>query len=115
MICGFFKLGNLLQIMKRLGNMACTDKNKTNGVCPEGSVFQIGTEAPPWAANSAPYKRLPPWESIWVPAHDPNDPRQSGLARRDEFIFVNLYKMYQLVLVDTSKLVTGNIPVTISK
>ena len=40
MICGFFKIGNLLQIMKRLGNMACTDKNKTNGVCPEGSAFR---------------------------------------------------------------------------
>src|ERR1700730_14584743 len=33
-ICGFFKIGNLLQIMQRLGNMACTSQNKVGDICP---------------------------------------------------------------------------------
>jgi hypothetical protein len=116
-ICGIFKIGNLMQIMQRLGNMACTSENKAGDRCPDSSVFEISSSHPPfWATASAPYTTIPK-ELIWVPAHNPysTDKHQQSLAERDEFVFFTLYKLYQMSLVDTSKLVTGPVPITISK
>jgi hypothetical protein len=116
-LCGYLKIGNFLSILKRLGEYACV---KDFNHCPASSFFAIGPRSsiPSWASNSATYSWVGDHtplakQSIWVPAHNPND--QSLLAERDVFVFLTLYKLYQLVLVDTSKLVTGTIPITISK
>jgi hypothetical protein len=111
-VCGYFKIGNLLQIMQRLAEMACPYKDN-DGIkthCSQ-SIFGFGTTAPSWADNSASYNH----GSIWVPAHNPNAPDPKGLVKRDRSAFYTLYKLYQTSLVDTSKLVTGTIPITISK
>jgi hypothetical protein len=58
-----------------------------------------------------------------VPAHEPQkerelvekDPKHQDLAKRDRDAFFNLYKLYQMSLVDTSKLVTGAPAITIGK
>jgi hypothetical protein len=131
LVCGYFKVGNLLQIMQRLADTACSDpyddEDAIAAHCSQ-SIFGIGTSVPPWAENVAPYKHLTgPYkiqtESIWVPAHNPRteldlvkkDPAHEDLAARDRVAFFTLYKLYQTALVDTSKLVTGTIPITISK
>jgi hypothetical protein len=118
-----------MQIMQSLGVLAC-DKEKNPGKCPARSVFAIGSNPPSWDPEKAPYVdfsvHVPvyPKKWIWVPAHDPGDHTataehpnvtESELAKRDEFMFFTLYKLYQMSLVDTSKLVTGPIPITISK
>jgi hypothetical protein len=52
-------------------------------------------------------------EFIWIPAHDPaKDP---VLARGDRRMFALLYELYQMALVDTSRLLTTSTPITISK
>lgn len=57
LVCGYFKIGNLLQIMQRLAEMACTyqDKKDIEQNCSQ-SIFGIGTSVPSWAENSAPYR-----------------------------------------------------------
>jgi hypothetical protein len=124
LICGYFKVGNLLQIMHRLATMACTDKGEDkDSICPE-SFFGIGSreDIPPWADRWAPYTyqtkaggEETKW--VWVPAHAPNTQGQNrpDLAQRDRKAFFMLYKLYQMSLVDTSKLVTGTLPITIGK
>jgi hypothetical protein len=120
-ICGYFKIGNFLQIMQRLADMACpyVDKDAIATNCSQ-SIFGIGTSVPAWAENSAPYRRLTglhklQTESVWVPAHNPAWDTKTKLAERDRKTFFTLYKLYQMSLVDTSKLVTGTTPITISK
>ncbi len=113
-ICGYFKIGNFLQIMQRLADQACTSKDPEDieKYCPQ-SIFGIGPEVPSWADGSASYKDRERTDWIWVPAHDPQT--DHVLAERDRTQFLTLYKLYQMSLVDTSKLVTGLTPITISK
>jgi hypothetical protein len=128
-VCGYFKIGNFLQIMQRLASAACTtkDPDQVEKYCPE-SIFGVGPDVPSWAEASAPftYRTRESGEQkewAWVPAHNPqterelvmNDPKHLDLAKRDREAFFNLYKLYQMSLVDTSKLVTGAPPITISK
>jgi hypothetical protein len=117
-VCGFFKIGNLLQIMQRLANMACPyqDPESIKTRCKE-SIFGIADNLrriPPWAENSAPYQGLTgrltgPY--VYVPAHDPKVDRDR--AERDSKTFFDLYKLYQMSLVNTSQLVTGAPSITI--
>jgi hypothetical protein len=118
-VCGYLKIGNLLQIMQRLADMACPypsqDQTDIARYCSQ-SVFGIGTSVPSWAENSAPYRHLVgpsklQTESIWVPAHNPLV--RPDLAERDRVAFFTLYKLYQTALVNTSSLVTGAYPITI--
>jgi hypothetical protein len=112
-ICGYFKIGNLLEIMQRLADMACIyqDEQSITTYCSE-SVFGIGSSVPAWAENSAPYQRgTGPY--VWVPAHNPR--LHPDLAERDRTAFFDLYKLYQMSLVDTSKLVPGTPAITIGK
>ena len=115
-VCGYFKIGNLLQIMQRLADMACKypypEKKPVPADCSQ-SIFGMGDSVPSWADTSAPYQHRLTGPYVWVPAHNPI--LQPELADRDRKTFFNLYKLYQLSLVDTSKLVTGAPPVTISK
>jgi len=117
-VCGYFKIGNLVEIMKRLGKMACydTDPDAKKDAC----IFGIGgrLSAPSWADSSASFvyrsrEGLNLTKSVWVPAHDPR--KDAYRAERDRYMFLMLYKLYQTSLVDTSKLVTGTTPITISK
>jgi hypothetical protein len=119
LVCGYFKIGNLLQIMQRLAEMACKyeDQGNIRNYCSQ-SIFGIGRGVPSWADYSASYQHLSgPYkiqtESVWVPAHNPKT--DYDLAQRDRMAFFNLYKLYQMSLVDTSKLVTGSTPISISK
>lgn len=113
-VCGYFKIGNLLQIMQRLADTACNtkDPNEIKQYCDQ-SIFGIGPQAPSWIDGSASYTYSDGKESVWVPAHDPDT--QPELAQRDRVEFFTLYKLYQTSLVDTSKLVTGAYPITIGK
>jgi hypothetical protein len=127
--CGFLKIGNLIQILQNLSDLACTDKETKSPECDD-SIFGIGPKVPPYATVEAPYTNYPvsihPDEWIWAPAHNPNYTEnrnadqekvhtQRVLGERDKFMFLELCKLYQMSLVDTSKLLTGTIPVTISK
>lgn len=131
LVCGFFKIGNLLQIMHRLADNACDSINPPGA---EGmdvsqyskaideycspSIFGIGIVVPSWADSYAPFTNPDGIkEFAWVPAHDPNstDPDQHDLGERDRRAFLTLYKLYQMSLVDTSKLITGAPAITISK
>lgn len=112
-VCGYFKIGNLFEIMQRLAEAACHNAKD----CPE-SVFGIGIVVPSWADTYASFTDPDGIkESVWVPAHDPSstDPEQRALAERDRESFLDLYRLYQMSLVDTSKLVTGAPAITISK
>jgi hypothetical protein len=114
LVCGYFKVGNYLQIMQRLAGKACTSEKpaEIKKYCSR-SIFGVGPQAPSWADNSASFTSPNGTEWAWVPAHDPQtDP---PLAERDRREFFSLYKLYQMSLVDTSKLVTGAPPITISK
>ncbi len=111
-----------MEIIRRLGEMACTSESKVDGVCPPYSFVEIGPKVPWWAANWAPYGTLGSRNWVWEPAHSPqrlapgtDEKEQRALEERDKFMFFTLYKLYQMSLVDTSKLVTGAPPVTISK
>jgi hypothetical protein len=167
LLCGYMKIGNLLQIMQSLADSACTtdppDSSANRPACDQ-SVVGFGTKVPSYAIAEAPFsnsivpkrkqKLLFPPNWVWVPAHDPHYrtktdseateqelenkcgylwrnvlqwkaeatsplPQttcgQRQLGERDKFIFFTLYKLYQESLVDTSKLVTGSTPITISK
>jgi hypothetical protein len=111
-VCGYLKIGNLLQIMQRLATLVCTDTPTTDafkGRCDDANIFAVGPRVPAWAERKTPIGGN---EYIWEPAHNPQvDP--NGL--RDQQTFSSLYKLYQMSLVDTSKLVTGAPPITISK
>jgi hypothetical protein len=120
-ICGYFKIGNLLEVFKHLAKRACDetiahDPNDPNTDCSQ-SIFGVGPKAPPWARISTDYTYPRPsdgepvTESIWMPAHNPSTPK----GQRDERVFQLVYKLYQMSLVDTSKLVTGSIPITKSQ
>jgi hypothetical protein len=118
LVCGFFKIGRLLTIMNRLATLACDERSIV-----DSCVFGIGDSVPSWADSSAPYQlsaRPDAWAYrnlagpyVWVPAHNPETEQQ--LADRDRRAFLILYELYQMSLVDTSKLVTGFPPITISK
>jgi hypothetical protein len=127
-ICGYLKVGNFLQIMQRLAKTACRGESASDA-CGE-SIFGIGSkeDIPSWADRAAPYtyraetgNEATNW--VWVPAHDPKRehalsqayPTHRDLAERDRKAFFTLYKLYQMSLVDTSKLVSGSTPITISK
>ena len=119
-VCGYFKIGNLLQIMDRLADTACVyqDRRSITRYCSQ-SIFGIAgnlASIPSWAENFAPYQSLTgrltgPY--AYVPAHSPD--WDSPRAKRDQAAFFNLYKLYQMSLVDTSKLVTGAPSITIPK
>ncbi len=112
-VCGYFKIGNLLEIMQRLASMACPEPDSYRGACSQGSIFGVGREVPVWADRKA---YIGAGRYIWEPAHDPHgDPKSREMAKIDREMFSTLYKLYQLSLVDTSKLVAGAPPVTISK
>ena len=129
-VCGYLKIGNFLQIMHRLADQACPsrDPEYVQKHCEE-SIFGIGPkeDIPEWADYSAPYSYTKEngteqTEWVWVPAHDrasidpaSTDQDRRYLADRDRLAFLTLYKLYQMSLVDTSKLVTGLTPITISK
>lgn len=128
-VCGYFKIGDLLEVFKHLAKKACDeniahDPNDPNTDCSQ-SIFGVGPTVPSWALLSTDYTYprtgdgKPVTESIWMPAHNPTTPLKAGekiqLGQRDERVFLLVYKLYQMSLVDTSKLVTGNIPITISK
>jgi hypothetical protein len=130
-ICGYFKIGNLLQIMQRLADTVCTytDDQSIATNC-QNSYFGMGSSVPPWAENFAPvwphnlepYRRVTGGPFVWVPAHNPaskagthNGQDERNKAERDRMAFFDLYKLYQMSLVDTSKLVPGTPPITISK
>jgi hypothetical protein len=114
-LCGYFKIGNFFEIMKRLAGMACNPEAGFTDC--EQSIFGIGSKAPPWADHRTSYtyhteNGTEAREWAWVPAHNPKT--QPLLARRDSEAFITLYKLYQMSLVDTSKLATGTTPITIS-
>jgi hypothetical protein len=109
-VCGFIKIGNLLEIMKRLAELAChsIDPTEIESKCP-GSNFGIGKDVPSWADTSASFTDThSDKEYVWVPAHP-----QAPLADRDRRAFFNLYKLYQMSLVNTSQLVSGAPSITI--
>jgi len=116
-VCGYFEIGTLLEIMQRL---SCAG-DPLDQKCHDSSIFGIGQEVPKWADTYAPFEHRTnsgnvEKEWVWVPNHDPGgDEKQREDADRDRRMFLALYKLYQLSLVDTSKLVTGITPVTISK
>jgi hypothetical protein len=114
MVCGYFKIGNLLQVMQRLADAACDSKDPQliENSCPE-SIFGIGPIVPSWADSRASYTGTEGKEWIWVPAHDPETNRDA--AERDRTAFFTLYKLFQTSLVNTSSLVSGSIPITIGK
>jgi hypothetical protein len=107
-ICGYFKISNLFEIMKRLADMACEDIANPSDSC----AFGIGyyNEIPTWADRYVRFGTNNQY--IWEPAHSPVDKINYD---RDRKLFAVLYKLYQLSLVDTSKLVTGAPPITIGK
>ncbi|MGD0073186.1 MAG: hypothetical protein ABSD31_02460 [Candidatus Binataceae bacterium] len=107
-ICGYFKIGNFLQVLQRLADMARLCKKDSSSAACEQSIFGIGSQVPSWADISTSYTAT---EKIWVPAHDPD----TGAGKRDRQAFFTLYKLYQMTLVNTSTLVTGSTPITISK
>jgi hypothetical protein len=110
LVCGFLKIGNLLQIMQRLADMACKGSDLASGHCERGAIFAIGRNVSAWADRSM---QIGPSEYIWEPAHNPQTNRP--LAELDRTMFSDLYELYQMSLVDTSRLVTGAPPITISK
>jgi hypothetical protein len=119
-VCGYAKVGNLLEIMQRLGNQACGPQD-LESKCRR-SIFGVGPKAPEWAFMSASdaYQTSKAVEQsgvIWVPAHNPNSSKdeERKLGARDMEEFTLLYKLYQMSLVDTSKLATSSIPITIGK
>jgi hypothetical protein len=119
-VCGYAKVGNLLEIMQRLGDQACGPQD-LESKCKR-SIFGVGPKAPEWAFMSArdAYQTSEAVEQsgvIWVPAHNPNSSKdeERKLGERDMEEFTLLYKLYQMSLVDTSKLATSSIPITISK
>ena len=123
-LCGYAKVGDLLDIMQRLANQACHTADGSAGLGCEHSFFSIGPNKPSFAVASADINLGPEYlglaterEEIWVPAHNPHDrdPLQAARGRRDLIEFSLLYKLYQMSLVDTSKLANGSIPFTISK
>jgi hypothetical protein len=121
-VCGFFKIGRLITIMQRLARSACAEH-----ALDDSCVFGFGNDIPSWAESFAPYQpsaRPDAWAYkqvagpyVWVPAHDPKSDRRSEreLGERDQEAFATLYELYQMSLVDTSRIVTGFPPVTISK
>jgi hypothetical protein len=110
-ICGYFKISNLFEIMKRLGDMACKDKDQTLENPSEACAFGIGQyHQIPWFADH--HVSIGTDEYIWEPVHPPTDKVNYD---RDRKLFAILYKLYQMSLVDSSKLVTGAPPVTIGK
>jgi hypothetical protein len=110
-VCGYFKIGNLLQIMHRLAKMACTSTDQGDPSC-SASNFGIGYHVPSWADTSASFLDTDGVEKyVWVPAHNPV--RQYDLAQRDRRAFFTLYKLYQMSLVNTSQLVSGAPAITI--
>ncbi len=128
-MCGYFKIGNLSQIMRRLASMACEFIKRDGRLervkeCKEG-IFGFGPAAPSWAEAWSSYTYPDGTKGkVFVPAHDPDlqdeadltlRQDEADLALRDRNMFFLLYKLYQMSLVDTSKLVTGTIPITISK
>ena len=118
LVCGYFKIGNLFQIMKRLAEQACPNPPSPKvEVCAQ-SIFGIGIDVPSWADTSASFTDPDGIkQSVWVPAHNPNseDELERERAARDRKAFLDLYKVYQMSLVDTSKLVTAAPAITISK
>ncbi|MGH7925366.1 MAG: hypothetical protein ACREQH_12335, partial [Candidatus Binatus sp.] len=67
-VCGYFKIGNLLQIMQRLADVACTSSNPTALDCN----FGVGRKAPTWTDTSATFTNAKGTEEyVWVPAHNP--------------------------------------------
>lgn len=117
-VCGYFKIGNLLQIMQRLATAACSSQRRSSAPCGP-DVFGIGAkeDIPSWADYSASYtyrtEESNETQWVWVPAHDPA--KEPMPAELDRIMFLTLYKLYQMALVDTSKLVTGAPAITISK
>ena len=123
-IKGSFKIANLLEIMRRLGEMACDDDHPNDDNCVFGTSKKnpLILPVPRWADSSTTFVARNSHygardiESVWVPAHDPDgNKHQKDLAKRDRYVFFMLSKLYQTSLVDTSKLVTGSTPITISK
>ncbi len=111
LVCGYFKIGNLLQIMQRLAEMACTSTDPARSSCSSGN-FGIGYHVPSWADTSASFTNTDGIEEyVWVPAHNPDT--QHELAERDRRAFFTLYKLYQMSLVNTSQLVSGAPAITI--
>jgi hypothetical protein len=111
LVCGYFKIGNLLQIMQRLAEMACTSTDPARSSCSSGN-FGIGYHVPSWADTSASFTNTDGIEEyVWVPAHNPET--QPELADRDRRAFFTLYKLYQMSLVNTSQLVSGAPSITI--
>jgi len=111
-VCGYFKIGNLLQIMQKLSDMACLGDEAYEGHCGEEKNFGIGINVPSWAETSASFAdRDGLNEYVWVPAHNPE--RQPELADRDRRAFFVLYKLYQMSLVNTSQLVSGAPSITL--
>jgi hypothetical protein len=108
-VCGYLKIGNLLQIMHRLAKMSCPyqDQEWIDAKCTQ-SIFGVAknlARIPCWAENSAPYQGLTgrltgPY--VYVPAHDPKvehertekDRTHRNLAERDSRMFFDLYKLY---------------------
>jgi hypothetical protein len=119
-ICGYIKVAHLLEILRNLAKLACNVPDAPSSQDPvtdcSESIFGVGASAPAWADSSTTYTYIDgdsgvqTSESIWVPAHNPTQNLQ--LANRDRRTFLLVYKLYQMSLVDTSKLVTSTIPIT---
>jgi hypothetical protein len=114
-VCGFLKIGNFLQIMRRLADMAqtCRDRHDPNDDACKASNIAIGSYPPPlWADR---------WEAIgtdvvYEPAHNPNSVGEEGkLGMRDRDVFNYLYELYQISLVNTAQLVSTAPAITIAK
>jgi hypothetical protein len=106
-VCGYLKIGNLFEVLKRLASMACEDKDNTK--LSDSCAFGIGTKVPYWADR---HVAIGSNKYIWEPAH-PSDEKIN--YDRDRKLFAALYALYEISLVDTSKLVSGAPPITISK
>jgi hypothetical protein len=107
-ICGYFKISNLFEIMKRLADMACRDNMTPSDSCTFGIGYH--DQIPKWADRYVAFGTKNQY--IWEPANPPSDKVNHD---RDRKLFAILYKLYQIALVDSSKLVTGAPPITIGK
>ena len=97
-LCGYLAIGTFMATMRRLAEDAAAKSPQ--------DVIGIGEKVPSGVDRSI---CLDSSTSVWVPFHSRPD-----LANHDREMFVLLYKLYQMSLVDTSKLMTTT-PITIGK
>jgi len=127
LVCGYIKIGNLLQIMQRIADTAkaCEQAKIKAKSSNDPELARVPCDASYFGISSIVDKPL--WADRWTsigsglfiyePAHNPysHDYFESQRGERDRDAFADLYKLYQMSLVNTSQLIPSVPPVTISK